>query len=86
MAIVATTAVSTLEQINSMNLRAVFGGSLLLLCCLIAANLFKKNSQAKYYIFLTLISVIGLTSGILLASAVYVTQNPNIYVFWDIQL
>ncbi len=84
MAIVAAGALSTLEQIHSINLRAVFGGTLLILCCLVAAGLFKNKPRNSSYIFVVLVGVIAIVSGILLASALYVVQNPSITVFWSL--
>lgn len=84
MAIVVTSAVSALEQIHSINMRAVFGGSILILCCLIIANIFKNSNRGSYYVFLVLIGVIGVVSGILLASAIYVTQNRDLLTIWSL--
>lgn len=86
MAILATNALSALEQISSLNTRAVFGGSVLILLCLIAASLFKKNTINTYYIFLVLIGTIALVSGVLIASALFVAQNPSTVTFWRITL
>lgn len=86
MAVVATSAVSAFEQIHNINTRAVFGGSILLLCCLVAASLFAKYSKSSQYIFIVLIGTVALTSGVLFASAVYVTQHPEILLFWNVTL
>lgn len=86
MTLLAATTLSTLEQIHSINLRAVFGGSIFILCCLIATSLFKNNARARYYVFLALISAIGLVSGVLIAGAWYVAQNPDIVFFWSTTL
>jgi hypothetical protein len=86
MTVLTASTLSTLEQIHSINLRAVFGGSVFILCCLIAASLFKKNARASYYVFLVLISAIGLVSGVLIASSWYVAQNPDVVFFWSTTL
>lgn len=86
MALAATSAISALEQIQSISMRAVFGGFLLILCCLIVVGLFKNNIKISYATFLILVGVVALVSGILLAGAVYVTQNPNMLTIWNISL
>jgi uncharacterized membrane protein HdeD (DUF308 family) len=84
MATIATDAMSTLEQIHSINMRAVFGGTLLILCCLVAAGLFKNKPHNASYIFVVLVGIIAIVSGVLLASALYVIQNPDITAFWSV--
>jgi hypothetical protein len=83
MAVISTDTLSTLEQIHSITLRAVFGGTLLLLCCLVAVGLSKNKPQNSSYIFIVLVGVIAIATGVLLASAVYVIQNPAI-VYWGL--
>ncbi len=83
MSMVASSALPALEQIHNLNMRAVFGGTLFILCCLIALGLF-KNTKSIQSIFIVLIGAIAFVSGILLASALYVIQNP--IVVWGITL
>jgi uncharacterized membrane protein HdeD (DUF308 family) len=86
MTLATTGAMSTLEQIHSISLRAVFGGMLLMICCLIAASLFRSRPKVTSYIFVVLIGVIAIVSGVLIASALYVVQNPDITDYWSSRL
>ena len=86
MTLATTGAMSTLEQIHSISLRAVFGSTLLILCCLVAVGLFKNRPRILSYIFVVLVGVVAIASGVLLASAFYVIQNPDIAVFWRLTL
>jgi hypothetical protein len=51
-----------------------------------AAGLFRNNSKNVHYVFIVLIGAVALVSGILIASALYVIQNPSILSTWDITL
>ena len=73
---------TALQQIQDLSLRAVFSGSLLLLCCVAAVSLFKNNKTARYFIFLSLIGIVGLVSGVLLATAIYTIQYPEKTLIW----
>jgi uncharacterized membrane protein HdeD (DUF308 family) len=84
MAIVATSVAVAFEQIHGISMRAVLGGSVLLVCCLIVAGLFKNKPAYNRTIFVVIIGTIALVSGILLAGALYVTQNPTALIDWEL--
>lgn len=65
-----------LADIHALSIRALLGGFLLIACCLIALSITRKSESARQGIFFVFTGVVALVSGILLATALYVAQNP----------
>jgi hypothetical protein len=77
---------TTMQNIESISIRAIFGACLLMAIFLIVANLFSSNTRIKYYAFLCIVGVISITTGVLLATALYVTANPTPVFDWSVVL
>jgi len=77
-----TSVMSTLEQIQSLDIKAVCGGSLLIFIGLVVAIIFNKNSKIFFYSFVFILAILAIVSGILIASAVYSINNLNTNVFF----
>ncbi len=77
---------TTLQQIHTLSTRAVFAACLLLVCCILAAGLFAKHETPKHYIFLLIVGVVGLASGVLFATSLFVIHNSDLLILWRIGL
>jgi hypothetical protein len=73
-----TALASTLNEIHAISTKAVLGGLVFLVCCILLGALFTKNDQAKHYIFLSIIGIVALVSGVLAATALFITNNPSV--------
>ena len=82
MALFATDAVTSLDQIQNITSRAVFGGTVFILLCLIALSLFKNAHRIREYVFIALVAAVGIATGVLVSAALYVIANPLILTLW----
>lgn len=69
-----------LADIYELSIRAILGGFLLIICCLIALSISRKSESARKGIFFVFTGAIALVSGILIATALYIAQNPPLLV------
>lgn len=82
MALFATDAATSLDQIQSITSRAVFGGAIFILLSLVMLNLFSRAGRIREYVFVVLIAAVALVSGVLVSAALYVIANPLILTLW----
>jgi hypothetical protein len=67
-----------LTEIHELSIRAILGGFLIVICSLIALSVSYKNNKIRQAIYVTLIGAVAIVSGILLATSLYVAQNPPV--------
>lgn len=66
---------TTLQQIQAMSFRGVIGGAILIAALVLFASLFNKQKTYRFYIFMCIATIIAFVTAVLVASALFVTNN-----------